>query len=203
MRSMLNGLDVRVTAQALSVLSRFMEQIVKWNDRVHLISRKADVQREVLKQVMDSLALLRLDLGQDSVIMDVGAGVGLPGTPLAAARPDFRVRLIDSSERICTLARRMVHVLGLQNVNIFQMNFPVGMQDATHDVDVFVSKAFRAPQEWLNDMAKLARPGQKVVVMTSSGREMALPAGMVIRQEDEFVLPGTGIYRRNLLVQMV
>jgi 16S rRNA (guanine527-N7)-methyltransferase len=53
-------------------------------------------------------------------ILDVGAGVGLPGIPLAITHPRTDFVLLDRSERRCRLARRAVRILGLQNVVVEQ-----------------------------------------------------------------------------------
>lgn len=49
-------------------------------------------------------------------ILDVGTGVGLPGLPLAILLPDTKVLLIDRSSRRITAVRRVVRMLGLDNV---------------------------------------------------------------------------------------
>lgn len=53
-------------------------------------------------------------------ILDVGTGVGLPGIPLAVMWPETEVTLLDRGGRRIRLLQRVVRVLGLPNVAVFQ-----------------------------------------------------------------------------------
>lgn len=53
-------------------------------------------------------------------ILDVGTGVGLPGIPLAIMWPECEVTLLDRGGRRIRLLQRVVRVLGLSNVAVFQ-----------------------------------------------------------------------------------
>jgi 16S rRNA (guanine527-N7)-methyltransferase len=46
-------------------------------------------------------------------VVDVGTGAGLPGIPLALARPDLRVTLLDSQTRRMTYVSELISLLGL------------------------------------------------------------------------------------------
>ncbi len=53
-------------------------------------------------------------------VLDVGSGVGLPGIPLAVLWPETEVTLLDRGGRRIRLLQRIVRILGLQNVHVFQ-----------------------------------------------------------------------------------
>ncbi|MBI5156925.1 MAG: class I SAM-dependent methyltransferase [Acidimicrobiia bacterium] len=53
-------------------------------------------------------------------ILDIGAGVGLPGIPLAILWPQTAVTLLDRGGRRIRLLTRAVHLLGLDNVHVAQ-----------------------------------------------------------------------------------
>jgi 16S rRNA (guanine527-N7)-methyltransferase len=53
-------------------------------------------------------------------VLDVGTGVGLPGIPLAVLWPDTEVTLLDRGGRRIRLLQRVVRLLGLENVHVFQ-----------------------------------------------------------------------------------
>jgi 16S rRNA (guanine527-N7)-methyltransferase len=65
----------------------------------------------------DSLVALELDVLQTSrTVIDIGAGAGVPGLPLAVARPDAEVVLVDGSRRKCEFMARAALDMGLLNV---------------------------------------------------------------------------------------
>jgi 16S rRNA (guanine527-N7)-methyltransferase len=50
---------------------------------------------------------------ENAVVVDVGSGAGLPGIPLALARPDVRVQLVEPLERRYTFLREVIRELDL------------------------------------------------------------------------------------------
>lgn len=53
-------------------------------------------------------------------VLDVGSGAGLPGIPLAIARPDAHLVLIEPMERRAQWLRQTVADLGLENVTVIR-----------------------------------------------------------------------------------
>jgi 16S rRNA (guanine527-N7)-methyltransferase len=54
----------------------------------------------------------------DVSVCDVGSGAGLPGIPLALARPDVRITLLEPLLRRTTFLDEVVTLLGLDNVTV-------------------------------------------------------------------------------------
>lgn len=53
-------------------------------------------------------------------VCDVGSGGGLPGIPLAIARPDLRLTLVDPLQRRTDYLREIITDLGLDNVQVIR-----------------------------------------------------------------------------------
>lgn len=69
--------------------------------------------------VADALVALELDAVRGAGrIADLGSGAGFPGLVLAAALPDARVALVESSGRKCAFLERAVSAMGLENAEI-------------------------------------------------------------------------------------
>jgi 16S rRNA (guanine527-N7)-methyltransferase len=67
----------------------------------------------------DSLsALPLLDELQPERIADVGSGAGFPGIPLAIARPQLEVDLVESARRTCGFLARVVDRVGLERLHV-------------------------------------------------------------------------------------
>ncbi len=52
------------------------------------------------------------------LVVDVGSGAGLPGIPMALARPELTVRLVEPLLRRVTFLTEVVSLLGLGNVEV-------------------------------------------------------------------------------------
>lgn len=72
----------------------------------------------ITRHMLDSLVALPHISGPN--IVDVGSGAGLPGIPIALARPDWRVTLVESNQKKAAFLQQAVVELGLQNVTIKQ-----------------------------------------------------------------------------------
>ena len=87
-------------------------------------------------------------------VLDVGAGVGLPGLPLAIAWPTSEVILLERSSRRADLARRAILLLGLDNVEV-----AVGqLREWKEPVEFIVCRAVSSPDELRKDLIRLLSP---------------------------------------------
>jgi 16S rRNA (guanine527-N7)-methyltransferase len=67
----------------------------------------------------DSLVALEVDaVAEAGSIADLGSGAGFPGLPLAVARPDCDVRLLESQGRKCAFLGAAVAELGIANARV-------------------------------------------------------------------------------------
>jgi 16S rRNA (guanine(527)-N(7))-methyltransferase RsmG len=87
------------------------------------------------RHIADSLAFLPLIPPTARSLVDVGSGVGLPAIPIAIARPEVAVTIVDRSEKRTHLARRAVRILRLGNVTTKTSD--VAEVEATFDVVTF------------------------------------------------------------------
>lgn len=109
----------------------------------------------------------------DATVVDVGSGAGLPGIPLAIARPDLWVTLVEPLERRTVFLEEVVAALGLTNVRVLR-----GRADQVVDLcggaDVVTSRAVAPLAKLMAWSAPLARIGGQVLAMkgSSAGAEM-------------------------------
>ena len=69
------------------------------------------------RHVLNSAVVADL-IEPDARIVDIGSGAGLPGIPLAIARPDCRVDLVEPLERRAQFLREMVELLELNHCRV-------------------------------------------------------------------------------------
>ncbi|MCA4901357.1 MAG: 16S rRNA (guanine(527)-N(7))-methyltransferase RsmG [Betaproteobacteria bacterium] len=109
------GLDL--PAAARQKLLDYVALIAKWN-QVHNLTAIREPVKMVTHHLLDSLALLKVIDGPARRVVDIGTGAGLPGIPLAIARPDWSVTLLDSNHKKGVFLQQAVSELGLSNATV-------------------------------------------------------------------------------------
>jgi 16S rRNA (guanine527-N7)-methyltransferase len=103
-----------LTAEQREQLERFQEQLLRFNQRVNLISPETEDDFRK-RHLLHCLTLTVRDFPAGCTIVDWGTGGGLPAIPLAICYPEVTVIGVDSvgkkSRAVRTIARR----LGLEN----------------------------------------------------------------------------------------
>ena len=114
------------------------------------------------RHLLNSAALAPLLPGTGSVL-DVGSGAGLPGVPLALARPDLAVVLLEPLLRRATFLQEVVADLGLHNVRVRRAR----AEDVAGDerADTVVARAVAPLPKLLAWCLPLTAPGGTVLAM--------------------------------------
>lgn len=96
-------------------LAGFAEMVLERNQVMNLtaITEPKDV---AALHLLDSLALIKLAGLERGSLVDVGCGAGFPGVPVAIARPELEVTLLDSLGKRIDFLRDACGKLGLENV---------------------------------------------------------------------------------------
>ena len=150
---------------AVAKLAAFEALIQRWNARSNLVARR-DIPRLRERHTTDSLALLPWVVGR---LADVGAGAGLPGIPLAIARPGMPVVLIERSTRKCAFLRHAVVELDLSNVDVEACD--VRSYAAPDAFDTVTVRAVAPPAQAWDLVRHLLKPGGSALLQ--SGNRLA------------------------------
>mgnify|MGYP000874978636 CR=1 FL=1 len=182
-----------VDAAAAERLLRYLELLLAWNRKVNLTS-VTDPEEAVEVHLIDSLAPARL-LGATGSLLDVGAGGGLPGIPLAIVLPQLQVTLVDTVGKKVGFLKAASAVLGLSNVRAVHAR--VAGEPAREGlplVDAAISRALMTPGEWV----QLARPYIKDAgrILAMLGAETPIPDDLEVVEELEYRLPRSKAVRR-------
>ena len=110
--------DIQLTESQLTQFQALTALLLDWNARMNL-TRIANPAEIALLHYLDSLALLPhlADLRRPR-LLDVGSGAGFPGMPLAIARPQTRVTLLDSTAKKLRFIEAAGAALGLENIRV-------------------------------------------------------------------------------------
>ena len=116
------------------------------------------------RHILNSAVVAELVSPGDKVA-DVGSGAGLPGIPMAIARPDADFVLIEPMERRSSWMLEVVEDLGLKNVRILRSR----AEDVTEqDFDIVTARAVAALDKLLKMCVPLLKPGGALIALKGS-----------------------------------
>ncbi|HIW91457.1 MAG TPA: 16S rRNA (guanine(527)-N(7))-methyltransferase RsmG [Candidatus Corynebacterium avicola] len=114
-------------------------------------------------------AVLGEVIDEGSRVVDVGSGAGLPGIPLAIARPDLTVQLVEPLLRRVTFLNEVVEDLGLSNVEVYRGRAEEKeIVSTVGGADVVTSRAVAPVGRLINWSLPLARKGGAVKALKGS-----------------------------------
>ncbi len=112
----LGRLDLDLDRDRLAGLAAFHRLFVDANARTNLTAVR-EPEAVWHRMIVDALTVLPV-IGDAATLVDVGTGGGLPGIPLAIARPDLAVTLVEATGKKCEALTRFVEGLGLDRVSV-------------------------------------------------------------------------------------
>jgi 16S rRNA (guanine527-N7)-methyltransferase len=195
----LEALQLPLPPDAREKLLAYLALIEKWN-RVYNLTAVRDHDRMLPQHLLDSLAVAPHVSGE--TLLDVGSGAGLPGIPLALAKPELCVTLLEVNHKKAAFLRQAVIDLALENVEVAQTR--VESWEAPERYDVVISRAFSDLAEFAALAGRLVADGGVLAAMKGvyPNEEIAqLPAPYRVAQSITLDVPGLGAERHLVLVQ--
>lgn len=192
-------LGVDVSAAAQQRMLAYLALVEKWNKAYNLTAVR-EPARMLTHHLLDSLAVLPHVRGPR--VLDVGSGAGLPGIPLALARPDWQLTLLDSNHKKTTFLRQAVIELRLENVEVICER--VETWTPVQGYNTVVSRAFSDLPEFLKLAGRLCAKDGVVVAMKGvyPHEELAqLPGEFLLRDVVSLKVPGLDAERHAALLQ--
>jgi len=193
------GLDVALA----SPLLEYVALLVRWNATYNLTAIR-DPREMVAKHLLDSLAMHQfVDAIADAGgrLADLGTGPGLPGIPLAIAKPGLQVTLVESNGKKTRFLREAVRKLGLGNVEVVESR--IEAYDAPGRFDAITARALATLPLILESGGHLLRPGGVLLAMKGvvpSDEIAALPPGWEVREMHPMRVPGLDAERHLIVV---
>lgn len=154
------------------------------------------------RHIADSLAVLPYCL--PSRVLDIGSGAGLPGLPLAIARPQWQFVLLDSNGKKTRFLRQAVMELKLANVEV--VNSRIEQYPGKEIFATVIARAFAPLPKMLPVSLPFAAPAGRVVAMLGAPQELPVELQSLLQaQMAKYAMvcvnvPGLQAQRHVLLV---
>jgi 16S rRNA (guanine527-N7)-methyltransferase len=157
-------LGLALPASGCEKLLRYTALLAKWN-RTYNLTAVRDPLAMVSQHLLDSLAVLPhlASAPAGARVADVGSGSGLPGIPLAIARPQWQVALVESNDKKASFLQQAKIELQLANVEIEPRRVEVWRP--AERFAVVISRAFAGLADFVSACKHLVAPGGVIAAM--------------------------------------
>jgi 16S rRNA (guanine527-N7)-methyltransferase len=202
LRAGIERLRLSLDRPAQDKLLAYVALLDKWN-RTHNLTAIRDRGQVITHHLLDSLAVVpHLPARGGLRVADVGTGGGLPGIPLAIARPDWDLTLIDSNHKKTAFLTQAAIELPLPNVEVVTAR--VENVDPSSPYDVVISRAYSTLGTFVEQTGRLLAPGGRWVAMKGTvphDEITALPAEITVEATPSLQVPGIDGERHLILMK--
>ncbi len=165
-------------------MNRFVDLLLEWNSKINLVSRK-DVEKILSYHILHCISpLFKIEILQNSTIIDLGTGGGLPGLPIKILRPDLTMFCLDSTGKKINAVSRMIADLKLDRIEaVWGRAEEVGHRDALCEKFDFVLVRAVAPMidlvSWSRIFLKKAGQKESPITKELQGRIALKPPALL------------------------
>lgn len=194
------GLDPAIATPLLE----YLQLLLRWNRAYNLTAVREPLDM-VDKHLLDSLAMhphVDAIARAGGTLADLGTGAGLPGIPLAIAKPGLRVTLVESNGKKVRFMREVVRKLALNDVEVVESR--IEAFDRPGAYDAITARALASLPLILQLGGHLLKPGGQLLAMKGiyPDDEIAgLPPGWTLAQSHPLRVPGLDAERHLLVIQ--
>lgn len=189
------GIDLPEEAQ--HQLLAFRDLLLKWNKTYNLTALR-DPEQAISHHLLDSLAILP-QVGPGA-LLDVGSGGGLPGIPLAIARPELSVSMVDTVQKKATFLQQAAIELSLKNIRAHHAR----VEEMQGQYAQISSRAFAEIGLFISLTRHLLAPGGRWLAMKGVRPDAeleSLPVDIVVEAIIPLHVPGLDAERHLIILK--
>lgn len=212
-REDIRALNIVLSEDQISQFLIYYEMLVEWNQVMNLTAI-TEYDEVMKKHFIDSISLIKAyDISRKSSVIDVGTGAGFPGLALKIAYPQLEVTLLDSLKKRINFLDEVIHRLGLENIHTVHGRAEdyAKPQKLRENFDLCVSRAVANLSTLSEYCLPFVKVGGEFISYKSEKIAEELPAaqkvisllGGSIRNQVEFKLPASDIYRNLFVIEKV
>jgi len=165
--SQLNEHGIRVDESVIAKIGDYLARLLAMNAQMNLTAIDTP-EAAWEKHAFDALTLVPLleNVAAGSRLADIGSGGGLPGIPLAIARSDLHVTLVESIQKKAAFLSAVSSVLGLANVQVnAERAEKLAAGPLRGSFDIVTARAVARLSELVPLTAPLVKPGGRLLLI--------------------------------------
>ena len=209
----LSELGIEIGSEAYDRFIQYYELLTEWN-KVMNLTAITEYDEVVTKHFVDSLSIVKaLNLSKAMTVIDIGTGAGFPGIPLKIAFPELKITLLDSLNKRIGFLNTVIDELGLEGIEALHGRAEdyAKKGQLRESYDLCVSRAvanLSTLSEYCLPYVKVggrfaAYKSEKTSDEISAAERAVSELGGRIEKCEEFVLPGTDLYRTLVVIEKI
>ncbi len=190
------GLDDKQVGRLLE----YLELLIKWNRHYNLTAITSP-EKMLGYHLLDSLSISKY-IGSSDNVLDVGSGAGLPGIPLAVAKPDSTWMLLDSNGKKTRFMQQALAHCRVENAHVVKSR--VESYHAPRPFDVIVSRAYASVVDFHQNVAHLVENRTRLMTMKAGldpQEANALDSKFYELRETQLKVPGIAGKRSLVIIK--
>jgi len=118
-RRICSSFGIELSAEMIDKFKIYTNLLLKWNRRMHLVSKRDAEPYRILRHFVDSLSIFKaIDIPKGAKLLDLGSGAGFPGVPIKIVRDDIRLTLLESIHKKTLFLRKLNESLELEKTDV-------------------------------------------------------------------------------------
>ena len=176
---------VELTEKQLGEFNSLATLLLETNKITNLTAIR-DEEGVYMKHFLDSLTLLKALPSETKNIMDIGSGAGFPGLPLAIARPDIQITMVESIGKKTSFIQKCIEELSLTNAKVIQSRAETLSTDKNYrqKFDVATARAVAFLPDLMKTCIPFVRPKGLFIAMKNENETEIEEARKVVDEVD-------------------
>ena len=190
-----------IQSDQVESLLLYLDQLERWN-RTYNLTAVRDPVEMVSKHLLDSLSVL--PWAGAGHLLDAGTGAGLPGLPIAIARPDLHVTLLDSAGKKIRFLNHVKRQLRIPNIEPIQARLE--SWQPVSGFDSIISRAFTSLTSFAGAVRQAGAHSCRLLAMKGRLPEdeiEELPVWVRVDSVEQLSVPGLQEDRHLVIMSLI